>query len=156
MRSARRFFSLFPDLGENPDASLEVVRRNIFYKFVAQPMGGVENFVENRFRAALEMDDFAPPVIGRRSPLDPTPLFEPVEQTGKGWLFNAHAFSDFFLGEFVSTLGKVNEGAPFALTQTEWTQALVKFGAPGTGGAEEQETELISIGRWHAGNWLAY
>jgi len=102
------------------------------------------------------MDNFAPPIVGRRSPLDPNTLFEPVQQTGKGWLFNAHALSDFFLREFVSTLGKVNERAPLTLTQTEGAQALVQFGAPGTGGTEEQETELISIGRWHAGNWLAY
>jgi hypothetical protein len=154
-RAGRGFFCLFPDLRQHPDAGVEVVRRNIFYEFVAQHMRGVENFLEDSFRATLEMDDFAPSVVGRRSPLDPTPLLEPVEQTGKGWLFNSHALGDFFLGEFVSTLGKVDERPPLALTQAEWTQALVKFGAPGTGGPEEQETELISVGRWHARNWLA-
>jgi hypothetical protein len=150
------FLRFLPDPCENANTSLEVARRDILNEFVAQAVGGVENFVEDSFRATLEMNDFAPPVVGRFLPLNPTVLLEPVEQSGQRWLFNAHALSDFFLREFVSTLGKVNERAPLPLTQAEWTQTLIKFGAPGTGGAEEQETELVSVSRWHAGNWLAY
>jgi hypothetical protein len=142
-------------VGEDPDASLEVVRRNIFNQFVAQPLRGIENFVEDSFRATLELDDFAPPVVGRFSPLDPTVLLEPVEQTGQRWLFDAHALSDFLLREFVPTLGKVNQRAPLALAQAERAETLIESRAPGTGGAEEQETELIGASRWHAGNWLA-
>jgi hypothetical protein len=116
---APRFLSLFPDLRQNSDAGFEVMGRNIFYKFVAQPVGGVENFVQNSLRATLEMDDFAAPVVGRFSSLDPTTFLKPIEQTGKGGLLNTHTLSNFLLREFVSTLGKVNERTPLALTQTE-------------------------------------
>jgi hypothetical protein len=148
-REGRRFFRLLPDLREDANAGLEVVRRNIFYEFVAQPVRGVENFFEDSFRATLEMDDFAPPVVGRFSPLNPTILLEPVEQTGERWFFNAHALSDFLLREFVPTLGNVDERAPLALAQAERAETLIEFGAPGTSGAEEQKTELIRVSRWH-------
>jgi hypothetical protein len=131
------------------------VRRDILYEFVAQDVGGVENLFEDSFRAALEMDDFAPAVVGRFLPLNPTVLLEPVEQTGERWLFNAHAVSDFLLREFVPTLRKENERAPLALAQAERAETLIEFGAPGTGGAEQQKTELIRVNKRHAGNWLA-
>jgi hypothetical protein len=149
------FFRFFPDLREDANASLKVVRRNILYELVTQPVGGVEYFFEDSFRATLEVNDFAPPVVGRFLPLDPTVLLEPVEQTGERWLFNAHALSDFFLGELVPALGNVNERAPLALAQAERAQTLIEFRAPGTSGAEEQKTELIRISLAHAENWLA-
>jgi hypothetical protein len=148
-RGGRGFFRFLPDLREDANAGLEIIRRNILYEFVAQPVRGVENFLEDSFRATLEMDDFAPPVVGRFSPLNPTVLLEPVEQTGEGWLFNAHALSDFLLREFVPTLGNVDERAPLALAQAERAQTPIEFGAPGASCAEEQETELIRIGQWH-------
>ena len=154
-RVRRGFFRPLPDLRQDPDAGFKVVWWNIFYELMPQPVGGVENFFEDSFRATLEMDDLAPPVVGRFPPLDPTVLLEPVEQTSERWLFNAHALSDFLLREFVPTLGKENKRAPFTLGQAKRAQTLIEFGAPGTGGAEEQKTELINVGRWHAGNWLA-
>jgi hypothetical protein len=144
-RGGRGFFRFLPDLREDADARFKIIRRNILYEFVAQPVRGVENFVEDSFRATLEMDDFAPPVVGRFSPLNPTVLLEPVEQTGEGWLFNAHALSDFLLREFVPTLGNVDERAPLALAQAERAQTLIEFSAPGTSGAEEQKTEFIRV-----------
>jgi len=144
-RGGRGFFRFLPDLREDADARFKIIRRNILYEFVAQPVRGVENFVEDSVRATLEMDDFAPPVVGRFSPLNPTVLLEPVEQTGEGWLFNAHALSDFLLREFVPTLGNVDERAPLALAQAERAQTLIEFGAPGTSGAEEQKTEFIRV-----------
>jgi hypothetical protein len=149
------FFRFFPDLREDANASLKVVRWNILYELATQPVGSIEYFFEDSFRATLEVDDLAPPVVGRFSPLDPTILLEPVEQTGESWLFNAHPLSNFLLGELVPALGKVDERAPLALAQTERAQTLIKFRAPGTSGAEEQKTELIGISRGHAGNWLA-
>jgi hypothetical protein len=154
-RGDRGFLRSLPDLGENANASLEVVWRDILYEFVAQDVGGVENLFEDSFRATLEVDDLAPPVVGRLSPLDPTVLLQAIEQAGERWLFNAHALGDFLLREFVPTLGKENERAPLALSQAERAQTLIEFGAPGTGGAEEQETELIGVSRGHTGNWLA-
>jgi hypothetical protein len=151
----RGFFRFLPDLPEDANAGLEVVRRDIFYEFVAEPVRGVENFFEDCFRAALEMDDLAPPVVGRFSPFDPTVLLEPIKQAGERWLFNAHALGDFLLREFVPTLRNVNERPPLALAQAERPETLIEFGAPGTRGAEEQETELIRVSGRHAGNWLA-
>src|SRR5206468_4992109 len=128
----------------------------IFDQFVAQAVGSVENLLEHRLRAALEMDDLAPPIIGRFAPFDPTVLLETVEQTREGWPLNAHPLGDLLLRELVSTLGQVDERAPLPLAQAERTQALIEFGAPGTGGAEEQKTELVNVGTAHPGNWLAY
>jgi hypothetical protein len=96
------------------------------------------------------MDDFAPPVVGRFSPLNPTVILEPVEQTSERGFFDAHPLSDFLLREFVPALRNVDERAPLALAQAERAETLIEFGAPGTGGAEEQETELASVSRWHA------
>jgi hypothetical protein len=154
-RGARGFVRFLPDLREHADTRFKIVRRNIFYEFVAQSVRGVKNFFEDRFRATLEMDDFAPPVVGRFSPLNPTVLLEPVEQTSERGFFNAHPISDFLLREFVPTLRNVNERAPLTLAQAERAQTLIELGAPGTSGAEEQKTELISVSRGHAGNWLA-
>jgi hypothetical protein len=154
-RGGRGFFRFLPNLREDANAGLEIVRRDILYEFVAQPVRGVENFLQDSLRATLEMDDFAPPVAGRCSPLNPTVLLEPVEQTGEGWLFNAHALSDFLLREFIPALRNVDERAPLALAQAERAQTLIEFSAPGTSGAEEQKTELIRVSRRHAGNWLA-
>jgi len=152
---ARGFVGFLPDLREHADTRFKIIRWNILNQFVAQPVRGVENFVEDSFRATLEMDDFAPPVVGRFSPRNPTVLLEPVEQTGEGWLFDAHPLSDFLLREFVPALRNVDERAPLALAQAERAQTLIELGAPGTSGAEEQKTELISVSRGHAGNWLA-
>jgi len=149
-RGDRGFFRFLPDLCEDADARFKIIRWNILNQFVAQPVRGVENFVEDSFRATLEMDDFAPPVVGRFSPRNPTVLLEPVEQTGEGWLFDAHPLSDFLLREFVPALRNMDERAPLALAQAERAETLIEFGAPGTGGAEEQETELTSDSRWHA------
>ena len=121
------------------------MRRDILYEFVAQPVRGVENFVEDRLRATLEVDNFAPPVVGRFSPLDPAIFLEPVEKTGERWLFNAHALGDLFLRQFVSTLRKMNKRAPLALGQAERAQALIELGAPGPGGAEEQKAKFIRV-----------
>jgi len=115
-RAGRWFLGLFPNLGKNPDAGFEVVWRDVFYKFVSQPMSGVEYFLQDSFRAALEMNDFATPIVGGGLPLNPTSVLKAIKQTGQGWLFNAHAFSDLFLSELVSSLGKVDKRSPFALT----------------------------------------
>jgi hypothetical protein len=154
-RGGRGFFRFLPDLGEDANAGLEVVRRNVLYEFVAEPVRGVENFFEDSLRAALEMDDFAPPVVERFSPLNPTVLLEPVKQTGERWLFNAHPLGDLLLREFVPTLRKVNERAPLALAQTERAETLIEFRAPGARRSEKQKTELVNVGRRHVANSLA-
>ena len=53
--------------------------RNILDEFVAQLVGGVENFFQDRFRAPLEMDDLAPPVFRRPAALDPAVFLQTVE-----------------------------------------------------------------------------
>jgi hypothetical protein len=44
------------------------------------------------------------------------------------------------LRELISTQGKLNQGAPFALTQPEGAQALIELGSPGSRGGKKHET----------------
>ncbi|MDQ6655657.1 MAG: hypothetical protein M3Y80_07585 [Verrucomicrobiota bacterium] len=81
-------------------------------------MRGAEDFVEDAFRAALKMDNFAASVVRRFFTLDPAVGFEAVQQSGERRLFNAHPVSDFFLREFVSAIREVHERAPFPLAES--------------------------------------
>jgi hypothetical protein len=113
---------------------------------------GVENLLQDSFRATLEMNDFAPAIVRRFASLDPAVLLEPVEQTGEGWLFNAHPLGDFLLGKLVPTLREVNKCPPLALAQAKRAQTLIEPCPPGPSGPEKQKTKLIGIGWRHARN----
>ena len=93
------------------------------------------------FERRWRWTDLAAAIAGRLAPFDPAVLLQPVEQAGQGRLFNSHPLGDFLLGELVSALRKVNERPPFALAQAERAQPLIELGAPGTGGAEEEQAE---------------
>jgi hypothetical protein len=103
-------------------------------------VGGIENFIEDGFRTPLEMDDFAAPVFGRATALNPAVLLQTVEQSGQGWSLDAHSLGDLFLSEFVSAQRKLHQRAPFALAQPEGAEALIELGAPGSRGGEKHET----------------
>ena len=146
----RGLFRPFPDTGEDPNAGLEVTLRNILDQLGAQVVSRVENLVENGFGTALEMNGFTAAILGGPAALDPAVFLQPVEETGQGGSFDAHPLGNFFLGKFVATLGKMNKRAPFPLAQPERPEALIEPGAPGPGGAEEDEAELVDVGWRHA------
>jgi hypothetical protein len=140
----------FPaDLGKDPNASVEVARRNILNQFAAQPVRGVEDFFEDRLRPSLEVHNVAATVVRRFTPFHPTVLLQTIEQAGQGWLFNSHPFGDFFLSELVSRLGQVNESPPLSLAQAERAQTLIQLSAPGARRAEKKQTKLAGIGESH-------
>jgi hypothetical protein len=143
---------LFPDPGENSNACLEVTQRNILDQLSAQVMGGVENLVENGFGTALEMNRLATPIRRRPTTFHPPVVLQTIEQARKGRTLDPHPLGDLFLGKFVSALGKVHERSPFPLAQAEGPQTPVELRAPGTGGAEENQAELVDVRRRHAGN----
>src|SRR4051812_36449172 len=149
-RAIRRSVRLVPDFREHSNTSLQISLRNIFDQFRAQIVGGIENFLEDRLGASLEVDGFAATILLRPAAFDPAIIFQPVEQTGESRALDAHALGDFLLGECISALGKVDERPPFSLAQAKRAQALVEPGAPGPGRAEKHETEFVDIGRWHS------
>jgi hypothetical protein len=108
-------------------------------------VGSVENFIEHGLRAALEMDRLAAPILCRPAALDPAVVLQAVEQSRERRSFNPHAFGDFLLGKFVSSLGQMHERPPFSLAQPEGTQALIELRAPGARRAEKDKTELVNV-----------
>ena len=141
----RRLLGLCTNLAEDSNASLEVTLRNILDQLGAQVVGSIENFIEHGLRAALEMDRLAAPILRGTAALDPAVVLKPVEQARQRWSLNSHAFGDLFLGELVSSLGKMHERPPFSLAQTEGPQALIEPRAPGARGAEKDKTELVNV-----------
>ena len=101
------------------------------------------------------MNGFATAITGGFATLDPAIVLQPVEQARQGRLFDPHSFGDFFLGKFVSALGKMDERPPFPLAQPEGAQALVQLRAPGARGPEEKKAEFIDIRRSHAGELVS-
>jgi len=148
-RAIRRSFRLFPYFREDSNTGFEVSPRNIFDQLGSQVVSGVENFIEDRFRASLEMNGLAAAIFGRPTPLYPTIVLEAIEQTGECCALDPHALGDFFLGEFISALRKMHQRAPFALAQTERPQTLVELGAPRARGPEEDKAEFVDIWRRH-------
>src|ERR1700674_6002445 len=108
-----------------------------------QLVRGVEDFFQNGFRTALQMDNFATPIVRRPAPFHPAIFLEPVEQAGESRSFNPHAPGNFLLREFVSALREMDQRPPFALAQAERAQALVELGAPGPSGAEKHLAEFV-------------
>ena len=140
LRAVGRLLRLGPDLRENTDAGLEITLRNILDQLMAQVVGGIENFIQDRFRTALKMHDLAAAIFRGAAALDPAVILQTVEQSRQGWSLDSHSLGDFFLGELISALGKMNERSPFALAQTERAQALIELRAPGARGAEKHQT----------------
>ena len=149
-RAVRRLLGLFPDSGENPNARFEVTLRNILDQLVAQVVGSIENLVQHRLGPPLEMNRLAPSIGGGTAALDPAIILQAIEQPGESGAFDAHPLGDFFLGELVPALGEMNECPPFSLAQSEGSQALVEPGPPSAGCAEEDEAELVDVGRRHS------
>jgi hypothetical protein len=149
MRAIRRSFRFFPDFREHSNARFQVSLRNIFDQFGAQIVGSIENFFEDGFGTALEMDRLAAAILRRIAPLNPAIGFEAIEQTGQGRAFDSHPFRDLFLGEFISALGEVHQRPPFPLAQPERPQTLVEPGSPGSSSAEEDKAELADVGWRH-------
>ncbi len=89
------------------------------------------------------MDNLAPAIVRRFLAADPAVGFEAVQQTGERRLLDAHSFGQLLLGELRSTVRKVNQRPPFALAEAEWPKTLIELGAPGAGGTEKHEAELI-------------
>ena len=96
------------------------------------------------------MDRLAPSIRLGPAAFDPAVVLEPIEQARQGGAFDSHSLGDFLLGAIVSSLGKMNERPPFSLAQAEGAEPLIEPGAPGPGGAEEDQAELVNIRRRHA------
>jgi len=104
-----------PDPAEDSNAGLEVTLRNILDQFRPQVVGGIENLFQDRFGTPLEMNGFAAAIIRRFAALDPAVVLEAVEQARQSRFLDSHPLSDFFLGKFVSALGKMDQRPPFPL-----------------------------------------
>lgn len=98
---------------------------------------------------ALEMDRLAPSIRLGPAAFDPAVVLESIEQARQGCAFNSHALGDFLLGAIVSSLGKMNKRPPFPLAQAEGAEPLIEPGAPGAGGPEEDQAELVDVWRRH-------
>ncbi len=96
------------------------------------------------------MNDLATAIARGFASLDPAVLLQTIEQAGQGWFFNSHSLRDFFLGElFVTGLRKMDQGSPFALAEAEGAEPAIEIGAPGSGGPEEEKSELVGVGGGH-------
>src|SRR6476620_12071572 len=97
------------------------------------------------------MDDLATPILFRAAAFNPAIVLEAIEQSRHGGAFDPHPIRDLLLGEFISTLGKMHKRPPFSLAEAERPQTLVELCAPGAGGPEEDQAELVDIEWRHAG-----
>src|SRR5215217_1919196 len=115
-------------------------------------MSSAENFLENRFRASLKMDNLAAAIVRRFPAMDPAVALQPVEQTGQRRLLDPHPLRDLLLRELISAAGEIRQGAPFTLTQPERAQTPIESVPPGAGRAEKHDSEFVNRGGRHGGN----
>ncbi len=116
--------------------------------------GGGINLLDDRLRAAAQMDCLAASILGRFLALDPAVALQSMQDAGKGRLFNPDQGGQLALSERGLGRGQVYQSHPFTLAQAEWAEAFVEAVAPGAGGAGQAHADFFEV-VFDCGHWLA-
>ncbi|MDQ3119498.1 MAG: hypothetical protein M3Q89_08045 [Verrucomicrobiota bacterium] len=135
------------DIFEHAHASLEILLRDLGQQLLPKRPSSVEDVLEHRGSARLEMHGFAPAIFLRALPRDPAILLQTVQDTNQGRLFNADARGDFVLGQLVAAPSEMGERGPFPHAQAERLKALIELCPPGPSRLVEKETKFFATVR---------
>ena len=77
--------------------------------------------------------------------LDPASFLQPVQESDQCWVFDSELLRQLSLRHWLRGAGKVQQGAPARLAESEWLEPLIEFQAPCAGGAVQERRETVWI-----------